>query len=58
MATTPDKDLDATLDGFRTAATSLISDSLQRLPGAVGLRPFHRLAGTMVGRALTTRRWT
>jgi regulator of RNase E activity RraA len=55
MATTPDKDLDATLDGFRTAATSLISDSLQRLPGAVGLRPFHRLAGTMVGRALTVR---
>lgn len=43
------------IDGFRTAATAVISDSLDRLPGAVGLRPFHRVAGTMVGRAVTVR---
>ncbi|WID95213.1 RraA family protein [Bosea vestrisii] len=42
------------LEGFRTAATPLISDNLHRLPGAVGLRPFHR-SGRMVGRALTVR---
>ena len=27
------------LDGFRTAATAVISDNLDRMPGAVGLRP-------------------
>lgn len=39
---------------FRTAATSVISDNLARLPGAIGLRPFHR-GGTMAGTALTVR---
>lgn len=34
--------------------TSLISDSLARMCGAVGLRPFHR-AGRMVGPAFTVR---
>ena len=43
------------LSEFRTAATAVISDNLERLPGAVGLRPFHRIAGTMVGRALTVK---
>ncbi len=42
------------LAGFGAASTAVISDNLQRLPGAVGLRPFHR-GGTMVGRALTVR---
>lgn len=42
------------IEGFRTAATAVISDNLNRLPGAVGLRPFHR-EGTMVGTALTVR---
>lgn len=42
------------LAAFGTAATAVISDNLARLPGAVGLRPFHR-GGTMVGRALTVR---
>lgn len=42
------------IEGFKTAATSMISDNLDRLPGAVGLRPFHR-NGAMVGTALTVR---
>lgn len=40
---------------FGTTSTSIISDNLQRLPGAVGLRPFHKIEGTMVGRALTVK---
>jgi RraA family protein len=39
---------------FKTAATAVISDNLSRLPGANGLRPFHR-GGVMVGTALTVR---
>ena len=39
---------------YRNAATAIISDNLARLPGAVGLRPFHR-GGTMAGTALTVR---
>src|SRR5690349_3995247 len=39
---------------FRNAPTSVISDNLSRLPGAVGLRPFHR-AGKLVGAAFTVR---
>jgi regulator of RNase E activity RraA len=46
---------DALLSEFRTAATAVISDNLERLPGAVGLHPFHRIAGTMVGRAFTVK---
>ncbi|MBL8835221.1 MAG: RraA family protein [Alphaproteobacteria bacterium] len=42
------------LDGFRTAATALISDNMSRIVGAVGLQPFHR-AGHLVGTALTVR---
>jgi RraA family protein len=42
------------LTAFGAASTAVISDNLSRLPGAVGLRPFHR-GGTMVGRALTVR---
>src|SRR5690349_23053702 len=38
----------------RNAPTSVISDNLSRLPGAVGLRPFHR-AGKLVGAAFTVR---
>ena len=44
----------AVLDAYRTAATAIISDNLGRLPGAVGLRPFHK-GGAMVGTALTVR---
>lgn len=40
---------------YASAATSLISDNLEREPGAVGLRPFHQCKAPMVGRALTVR---
>src|SRR5215212_4065026 len=40
--------------GFKTAPTSVISDNLERLPGAVGLRPFHH-GGSMAGLAFTIR---
>lgn len=46
---------DALLAAFRATATATISDNLSRLPGLVGLRPFHRLDGVMAGRALTVR---
>ena len=39
---------------FKTAPTAIISDNLDRLPGAVGLRPFHR-GGSMAGTAFTIR---
>jgi RraA family protein len=39
---------------FREAPTCIISDNLARLPGAVGLRPFHR-GGRLVGTAFTVR---
>src|SRR6184192_2857801 len=38
------------IEAFRDAPTSVISDNLARLPGAVGLRPFHR-GGRLVGTA-------
>lgn len=40
---------------FAALSTPLISDNLARVPGAVGLRPFHRLNGVMAGSALTVR---
>lgn len=43
------------IEAFRAASTSIISDNLARLPGAVGLRPFHKTGTTMVGTALTVR---
>ena len=39
---------------FKTAATAIISDNLDRMPGAVGLRPFHR-GTSMAGTAFTIR---
>lgn len=39
---------------FAGVATAVISDNLERLPGAIGLRPFHK-GGTMVGPAFTVR---
>ena len=50
---TQESGLEKLLADYRTTATTVISDSLQRLPGALGLRPFHKGGGTMVGRALT-----
>lgn len=39
---------------FKGVATAIISDNLERLPGAAGLRPFHR-GGPMAGPAFTIR---
>lgn len=50
-----DTAIEKLLREFGTTSTSIISDNLQRLPGAVGLRPFHKIEGTMVGRALTVK---
>lgn len=44
----------AIIAAFRRAPTSIISDNLARLPGAVGLRPFHK-GGKLVGPAFTVR---
>jgi len=40
------------IDSFRRVATATISDNISRLPGAVGLRPFHR-GGSLAGTAVT-----
>lgn len=42
------------IKAFKKAPTSIISDNLSRLSGAVGLRPFHR-SGKLVGAAFTVR---
>jgi RraA family protein len=42
----------AMIAAFRDATTPSISDNLDRLPGLVGLRPFHR-GGKLVGTAFT-----
>jgi regulator of RNase E activity RraA len=39
---------------YANVATSIVSDNLDRLPGAVGLLPFHA-GGQLVGTALTVR---
>jgi RraA family protein len=46
--------LDTLLAAFARTSTSIISDCLDRLPGAP-LRPFHRIEGAMAGTALTVR---
>ncbi|HCN63894.1 MAG TPA: RraA family protein [Pseudomonas sp.] len=47
-------DLHALLAAYARTSTSIISDCLDRLPGAP-LTPFHRIEGTMVGTALTVK---
>lgn len=42
----------AFIEAFKGVATSIISDNLYRLPGATGLRPFHR-GSKMAGAAVT-----
>lgn len=44
----------AMAEKFRNIPTALISDNLDRIPAAVGLRPFHK-EGHMVGVALTVK---
>jgi RraA family protein len=42
------------IEAFRSAPTSIISDNLARLPGAIGIRPFHQ-GGKIIGTAFTVR---
>lgn len=49
------EDYEKIFSEFRDVATPLISDNLERAPGALGIRPFHRVVGSMIGRALTVR---
>lgn len=42
------------IEAFKMAQTAVISDNLDRLPGAIGLKPFHR-GGIMAGPAFTVR---
>ena len=42
------------VERFRDAPTAVISDNLERLPGLVGFRPFHR-GGRILGPARTVR---
>lgn len=44
----------ALVEAFKDAPTCIISDNLDRLAGAAGIRPFHR-SGRMVGTALTVK---
>jgi RraA family protein len=45
----------ALVAAFAASSTAIISDNLHRLPGAIGLRPFHKVAGAMAGTAFTVR---
>ncbi len=47
-------DIDTLVAAFSRTSTSIISDCLDRLPGAP-LQPFHRIEGTMAGFALTVK---
>lgn len=52
--TTSIPDIDTLVAAFSRTSTSIISDCLDRLPGAP-LQPFHRIEGTMAGIALTVK---
>jgi RraA family protein len=47
-------EISALLAAYTRTSTSIISDCLDRLPGAP-LKPFHRIEGTMAGVALTVK---
>lgn len=47
--------LEGLIAAFQRSSTAIISDNLERLPGAIGIRPFHRVTQTMAGTALTVR---
>lgn len=51
----PEQNTESLIKAFAKTSTSIISDVLDRLPGALGIRPFHRFAGTVAGTALTVR---
>lgn len=47
--------LENLVSAFKRSSTAVISDNLDRLPGAIGIRPFHRVKEAMAGTALTVR---
>lgn len=47
--------LESLVAAYKRSSTAIISDNLDRLPGAIGIRPFHRVTETMAGPALTVR---
>src|SRR5690606_4448023 len=49
------KTLSSLVEAFKSSSTANISDNLDRLPGAIGIRPFHDVREAMVGPALTVR---
>lgn len=53
-ASTPTSGINELLAAFARTSTSIISDCLDRLPGA-RLQPFHLIQGTMAGTALTVK---
>lgn len=53
-AIAPSSDISTLLAAYTRTSTSIISDCLDRLPGAL-LKPFHRIEGTMAGIALTVK---
>ncbi|PVZ10552.1 MULTISPECIES: RraA family protein [unclassified Pseudomonas] len=53
-AIAPSPELRALVQAYTQTSTSIISDCLDRLPGA-RLSPFHRIEGTMAGLALTVK---
>ncbi|ARR55148.1 methyltransferase [Rhizorhabdus wittichii DC-6] len=48
-------DIESLVSAFQQSSTAVISDNLDRLPGAIGLRPFHQVRGVMAGPAITVR---
>jgi regulator of RNase E activity RraA len=55
MANEPVLTLESLIAAFKRSSTAVISDNLERLPGAIGIRPFHSVKEVMVGPALTVR---
>ena len=55
MADEPVLTLDSLIAAFKRSSTAVISDNLHRLPGAIGIRPFHPVKEVMAGPALTVR---
>jgi regulator of RNase E activity RraA len=49
------KALESVISAFKRSSTAVISDNLDRLPGAIGIRPFHQVKEVMAGPALTVR---
>lgn len=47
--------LERVVAAFKRSSTAIISDNLDRLPGAIGIRPFHQVKEVMAGPALTVR---